>query len=329
MSNPEPLPENQSVVREAARDWFVRQLAPMSAEQRAAMAQWRAEPAHEAAFRAVEAAWRAAEAPGKRLAEQEAAELAGYLEAIDRAKRQRRTSRRLAALSVALLAVLGGAVWLQRPNLLQDMTADYVTQKGERRVVTLSDGSHMLLDADSAVDERFDAAQRRVRLLRGLAFFDVAAGERPFIVEAADAEIRDIGTSFDVGVSGEGGAVTLESGKVVVTTPAQEKPTVLAPGQRVRFGAAGLGSVEEVNLNDALAWRSGRYIFYRSRLADVVAEIARYRRGRVVIASSALGEQRVTGSFSLADTDAALASLQASVGFRMISVPGALTVIGP
>jgi transmembrane sensor len=60
-----------------------------------------------------------------------------------------------------------------------------------------------------------------------------------------------------------------------------------------------------------------------------VSEIQRYRRGRIVIATSRLAEERVTGSISLADTDVALASLQASLGFRMTTVAGRLTVIGP
>jgi transmembrane sensor len=134
---------------------------------------------------------------------------------------------------------------------------------------------------------------------------------------------------FDVGILGDGAAVTLESGKVDVTIDGGTRSIVLEPGERVRFGQHGAGPVEKVKLDDALAWRGGRYIFYRARLSDVVAEIGRYRRGRILIASNSLGDQLVTGSFMLADTDAALTSLQASVGFRITSLTGALTVISP
>lgn len=76
-----------------------------------------------------------------------------------------------------------------------------------------------------------------------------------------------------------------------------------------------------------MAWHGGRYIFYRARLGDVMRELERYRPGRVVIPSSALADQRVTGSFSLADTDKALDSLQASIGFRIRKVTNYLVII--
>lgn len=48
-----------------------------------------------------------------------------------------------------------------------------------------------------------------------------------------------------------------------------------------------------------MAWHGGRSIFSRARLGDVIRKLKRYRPGRVVIPSSALVDQRVTGSFSL------------------------------
>jgi transmembrane sensor len=97
----------------------------------------------------------------------------------------------------------------------------------------------------------------------------------------------------------------------------------------VRFGPQGVADVQSVALEDALAWRGGRYTFYQARLADVVAEIERYRKGRILVMGSSLADERVTGSFSLDDTDAALQSLQASVGFNLHSLGGRLTIIGP
>lgn len=331
MTHTDPSKRSEAEIRAEARNWFVSRLAKIAPSEDAAFQNWRlADPAHDKAFRDVEAVWQSTEQPGKRLAVREADELAVYLTAMDRAKAQRRMSRRLAVTSVVLVALLGGGIWLERPNFLQNLMADYVTDRGERRSVTLSDGSTVLLDADSALDERFSGTERRITLLRGTAFFDVAAGTRPFIVSAANGEIRDIGTRFDVGLVDDGATVTLESGKVAVTIDGTRQQSILLqPGQRVRFSRRGAGPVESIAINDALAWHGGRYIFYRARLADVVAEIARYRRGRIMIASSALGDELVTGSFALADTDAALFSLQASVGFRMTSLTSALTVIGP
>lgn len=330
MTEADPLKRPEAELREEAREWFVRRLQKVTPSDEARFREWlEADPAHDRAFRHVEAVWQSTETPGKKLAAQEADELAVYLKALDRTKVQRRTFRRLAASSVILLALLGGATWWERPSLLQNLMADYATDRGERRTVTLSDGSTIMLDADSALDAQFSRTERRVTLLRGTAFFDIAHDNKPFVVSAANGEIRDIGTTFDVGILGDGAAVTLESGKVDITIDGGTRSIVLEPGQRVRFGQHGAGPIEKVELDDALAWRGGRYIFYRARLSDVVAEIGRYRRGRILIASNSLGDQLVTGSFMLADTDAALTSLQASVGFRITSLTRALTVISP
>lgn len=95
------------------------------------------------------------------------------------------------------------------------------------------------------------------------------------------------------------------------------------------FSASGTHAPVSVNVADEMAWREGRYVFYRTRLSDVVREVERYRPGSILIPASALANQTVTGSFSLVDSDAALASLQASVGFQMHKVTERLVIISP
>ncbi len=321
-----------SEIREEARTLFVSLLDTPSARRRAAVETWRAaDPAHDQAYRAVEAAWTEAETPALRLAAEEADELAGYLAVMDKARREKKAFRGLSALSILLVLLLAGATWLERPNLLQDLAADHVTERGERRSLTLSDGSTVLLDADSALlVEEDHPGERRVRLLRGAAFFEVAHSDEPFVVAAAGGEVRVLGTRFDVRLVDDGGVVTLERGSVAVSAgPAggHVPPTVIVPGQQVAFGPNGIRQVETVNLDDALAWHGGRYVFYRAPLARVIREVERYRPGRIVITTDTLAAVRVTGSFPLADTEAALASLQASVGFKMTTLAGRLTVI--
>lgn len=281
------------------------------------------------AYRAIEAAWQAAEQPGRRLADEEADEIAVYLKAMDGARPRRKIGGKLLLPCLLIIAALSGAIWLEHPGLIDDLRADYVTDRGERRSVTLTDGSTVLLDADSALSSDFSAGQRRVRLLRGAAYFSVVPSGLPFVVEAANGEVSVLGTGFEVRLVDEGGAVTLEHGRVAVKLDDRSGQTILEPGQQVLFGPKGVAAVTSVTLDDALAWRQGRYTFYRARLADVVGEIQRYRQGRIIVVSGKLADERVTGSFPLADTDAALASLQASVGFELHRLTNRLTIIGP
>ncbi|MGL5998635.1 MAG: FecR family protein, partial [Pseudomonas proteolytica] len=106
---------------------------------------------------------------------------------------QRRRTWRVAA-SVALLLVIAGVGWLQGPQALLQMQADYLTAKGEVRMVRLIDGSTVELDSSSAIRLDFDGEQRRISLLAGSAIFDVApmAGQetRPFVVQSAGGQTR-------------------------------------------------------------------------------------------------------------------------------------------
>lgn len=321
---------SETQIREQARDWFISLRDNPSRSQRAACEQWRRSAlAHDEAYRAVEAVWRATAVPSKRLAEKESDALAVYLTAMTQAKRHQRARRWLVSASACCALVLSGFLWLENPHWMQNVTANHVASKGERHDVTLADGSRVLLDADSAFSVEITPQQRRINLLRGAAFFDVEPSQTPFVVATAAGEVRVLGTQFDVRLIDDAALVTLAKGSVAVTAGGTATPTVLKPGQQARFSVAGANAPVSVNVADEMAWREGRFIFYRARLADVVREVERYRPGRILIPASALANEKVTGSFLLADSDAALASLQASVGFQMRKVTERLVILSP
>jgi len=93
----------------------------------------------------------------------------------------------------------------------------YRTQPGERRIVTLADGSRVQLDSSTELRVRFSAQQRELSLTRGQARFDVAHDfRRPFSVGANGRTVVATGTAFNVDVLGDDLLVTLIEGRVVV-----------------------------------------------------------------------------------------------------------------
>jgi transmembrane sensor len=310
---------------EAALAWFSRLRGRPTSADRAEFGRWVAEsPAHAIAWRRIEASWAASADAGLRVADEEQPKLAAYLDRMD-STRRKRALRQTGTALVAALAVFGGAMWLERPNLFQDLTSDYVTARGERRTITLTDGSTVMLNADTAIDENFSVSERRVRLARGTAFFSVTKTGTPFVVETEGGEVRVLGTQFDVRTNDSGSTVTLAEGSVEADAGSQR--AVLKPGEQIRFMPGGLGTVAAADLDATLAWRDGRFVFSEARLADVVAEIGRYRGGRIVIADDKLADWIVSGSLPLDDPDGALKSLQSSVGFTMRTIAGRLVVL--
>jgi transmembrane sensor len=143
-----------------------------------------------------------------------------------RAGRTPRLRRRfLAAASGALVLLIAGAVWW---NLERFPT--YITEIGERRSITLTDGSTVDLNARSRLRIEFSKKQRRVELLDGQALFQVAKDKnRPFIVSSGDATVRAVGTQFDVYRRTNGTTVTVLEGRVAVYSAGQVGPTAPDP----------------------------------------------------------------------------------------------------
>jgi transmembrane sensor len=238
-----------------------------------------------------------------------------------------------AAMAASLLILVAGAgLWFGDPRIM--IAADHRTAPGERRVVVLPDGSTAELGPASAIALRYTATERRVELLSGLAYFTAAprqGGERrPFVVEAARGTARALGTQFTVDRFSDSVEVIVIEHEVEVAAPAadgRERQVVLSPGQSVRYAGAGLASVQAINLEQALAWQRDRLVFDRVPLDHVVAELNRYRRGRIMIGNAALAARTVSGVFDTADPDAALATIARELGVRSASAPPLLTLL--
>ncbi len=231
------------------------------------------------------------------------------------------------AAVLAVIVALAAVFWLGDPLIA--LQADYRTGPGERRDVTLADGSRVELGPASALAVRFDADARRVDLLAGQAYVVAApmggAEARPFIVAAADGRSRALGTQF--AVTREPAAVDVAVVEHAVEVSAGQGRAVLQPGQAVRYGAAGLGVPRPVNADLATAWRRDRLVFDRVPLSDVVAALNRYRHGRIVIADQALAARTVSGVFGTADPDAVLATVVRELGVRATALPPLITLL--
>ena len=107
---------------------------------------------------------------------------------------QPETGRRGVLRGIVGLGLLGGGLWLGgHSESGRTLLADLRTGTGERRSVSLNDGSRLQLNADSAVDCDFSAQRRLLRLYRGALVVQVAADpERPFIVRSDQGDILSL-----------------------------------------------------------------------------------------------------------------------------------------
>jgi ferric-dicitrate binding protein FerR (iron transport regulator) len=197
------------------------------------------------------------------------------------------------------------------------------TAVGEQRSVEIVQG--VTVEMNTATDIGLRGSGKAVtgmRLRSGEAVVRVDASRTsPFIVELADATLTSTpGTSFAVRCIDREAAVTCLDGHAVLTLGAAR--TEVKPAQQVAFDDRGLAPAVAVNPDTALAWRQRVLIYDNQPLADVVADINRYRPGRIVITDHALGERRVHARFTLDQMADVATLIQDAYGAHATHLPG-------
>ncbi|WP_129776725.1 FecR family protein [Peristeroidobacter soli] len=241
------------------------------------------------------------------------------------------TRRLLPLAAAATIAGLALALFLTQPQPIQPpvttvsvvQTQEYQTKLGEVRAIQLSDGSTVTLGARSRVTVNFTDSERRVQLERGEAYFDVAKNAaRPFHVAAPGTAVRVLGTRFDMRVGDSHVRVAVDEGVVAVNN----RSSALTRGQRIDVMPDGaMTPVTEVDGSEVAAWREGRLVYDGATLADVVADLSRYRPN-VTLSSAEAGKLRVTAGLRVEQIDQFVDRLPDILPVRVIRTDDAITI---
>lgn len=210
-----------------------------------------------------------------------------------------------------VLAALGITGWFYSQRDV------YVTRVAEQRLVSLPDGSDIVLNARSKIRLQYRDNERRVELIEGQALFKVAKDpQRPFIVQSDGTQVRAVGTLFDVYRKASGLTVTVVEGRVAVQESAPETTLprsniLLAAGEQLRVAPATAAKPERVDVVAATAWRERRLIFSATPLTEVADEFNRYNSRQLVVQDSKLEHFNVSAVFSATDLPSLLRFLRA------------------
>lgn len=247
------------------------------------------------------------------------------------AVRLRPRRRRIRAAFAGLAAVAACLLLLAfAPELAVALRADLRSGDGAILSATLSDGSRVTLDRNSAIAVAFDHGQRRVELLEGEAFFEVARDPaRPFRVTAAGGISEALGTAYAVRLERGGARVAVVEGRVAVSIEAAPgaRRDVTA-GEALRYtDAGGFSPLAALGGDRALAWRQGRVVLVDRPLPDALAELERYHPGRILLLAGGRSASSVSGVIDLDRLDEGLAALAATHGLTAHRLTPYLTVL--
>jgi transmembrane sensor len=306
-------------IRGEAAVWLAKlHLDARSEQTEMAFRHWLAEsPLHRAAFERMTEIWNYA-AGLSREPSRERGESTEFRRAL------RRTTLTATAALVVYALVVTGVMYLL-PQATEQPPETFVTRVGERRFVTLSDGSRMVLNTSSRVRVMFTGNMRRVILEKGQARFEIIHdAAKPFVVRAGERQILALGTAFDVRWTDQRLSIVLTEGHVAVL-PAGVSPTVadssavlLQAGERLDFKSPTLAVKSTARLEQEEGWVTGRVVFDATRLSAALAEINRYAPRPLKLAKPAMGDLLVSGTFSVDDSSAFAHAVAQMFSLRLI-----------
>lgn len=186
----------------------------------------------------------------------------------------RRTFMRRSVLGLAGVLAIGLA-WRYRQPL--EFDAQFATAIGERRRVSLPDGSELYLAADTHLQVSFDQGQRQVYLLQGQAIFDVAhEANRAFRVDGGLAQVTVLGTRFVVERDTRELRISVQRGSVRVEN--DNGSLVLAAGEVASSDSRAAPQRLGVPASNAFAFEQGRLVLDQAGLEEIANSLSRYRR---------------------------------------------------
>jgi transmembrane sensor len=286
-----------------------------SADDLAALQDWaRRSSDHAEAFDRVSRTWRSLEAAGKGLAAQDGAPL--------------RLGRR-AFLGGASAASAAGAVFLVAHPPLElwpswsELNATYRTGVGEQRRVALAGNVSIDLNTRTSM-----AGGAEPELISGEAFITATTNAAmPFAMRAAGGRIvlTDDG-SCNVRSEYSTARVTCMRGKVMV----EHRGTMLSltMGKQVSYSEQGFDAVIEIDPSLVSAWQQGFVIFQSTPVTEVVAEVNRYRAGRIILTNGALGRRLFNARLRIANIDRVVGQIEQAFGARSTALPGGIVLLG-
>lgn len=189
------------------------------------------------------------------------------------------------AASVAAVFCAGYVFRKQLDNWIDPVTyQETVALKGELKMISLSDGTTICLNAGSRLSypDKFKQNTREVTLT-GEAFFKVAHNSsRPFIIHSGKINTTVLGTSFNVKAYDEDKAIkiTVVSGKVGIVAQGmavKHHAVLLTPNMQLVYTKANQ-TLDTQKIDDAasvISWQQGKLQYHNTPLSDVLADVQR------------------------------------------------------
>ncbi len=193
-------------------------------------------------------------------------------------------------------------------EIIYEVTADenknltyntLTTTRGEQTRVRLPDGTIVFLNSTSVLKYPTSFGKERKVELTGEAYFEVAHNKaKPFKVMSKGQEVEVLGTHFNINnyTDEVDTRTTLLEGSVRLNGN-----TILKPGEQAILSKTGKILVEQVAVDDVIAWTNGKFIFDSESIESIMRKLSRWYNIEVVYEGE-VKDKQFAGSISRKDS---------------------------
>ena len=177
-----------------------------------------------------------------------------------------------------------------------------IVPKGKRSTLTFEDGTKIWVNANTrVVYPVVFASSKREIYVDGEVFLDVSADKkRPFIIKSKVFNVEVLGTTFDLMAYEDDDIqhLVLVSGSVRIKSP-NKKEVILSPNEMFLVNH-GISSVQAVDVNDYITWKTGMYKYESEKLGIIMQRLSRYY-GEEINCEPEVVHLRCSGKLDLKD----------------------------
>lgn len=232
-----------------------------------------------------------------------------------------------AAVLFAALLGISGYEFLQQPSATGELLEISATNQ-VLNTFKLPDGTLVSLNTDTKIKypKKFGPETREVTI-EGEAFFEVKPNKnKPFIIHAGKAQIKVIGTSFNVSAYPDTKSVEVivETGKVqVLNKTAETNELILIPGDKGTLVNSSNSLLKTTNQDpNFLAWKTRNLTFKATSLSEVIANLEKVYKVNIRIADPGLNELLLTAQFNNYSLDFILKVIESTFQIETRNVNG-------
>lgn len=182
----------------------------------------------------------------------------------------------------------------------QELT--FSTDRGDKSVVFLPDGSKVKLNADTKIKYKYSRVSNKRNVeLNGEAYFEVEKSDKPFIVHTRNTRVKVYGTIFNVRGYAEDNLITtsLKEGSVGISfTDSSTREVMLKPGYQATYQTLNHRmKVDRCNLRQNFGWVDNKIIVDNEDLESLCKKLERQYDVKIRFRKTSIGDLHYTGVF--------------------------------